>query len=164
MVGLLSLVARLGLAAVWLVSGVVKAVDPAQTMVAVRAYQLLPEGLVRPVASVLPFAEIGLGLLLLVGLGVRAAAIASWGLLAVLIAAIASAWARGLSIDCGCFGGGGPAAGVGAWDYLGEILRDLGFALLALYLTGYPRSPGALGPRSRRPWRRERKVDEREVE
>lgn len=34
----LSLLARLGLAAVWLISGWLKAVDPLQTVVAVRAY------------------------------------------------------------------------------------------------------------------------------
>ena len=38
-----SVLCRLGLAAVWLVSGVIKAADPLQTRVAVAAYQLLPD-------------------------------------------------------------------------------------------------------------------------
>lgn len=100
------LVARVSLAAVWLVSGALKVADPAQTIVAVRAYQLLPEDLVRPVANALPFFEIALGLLLLIGLGVRATAVVSAALLLVLVGVIISVWARGLSIDCGCFGGG----------------------------------------------------------
>jgi uncharacterized membrane protein YphA (DoxX/SURF4 family) len=37
---------RFGLAAVWLVSGWVKVVDPAQTVAAVRAYDLVPAGLI----------------------------------------------------------------------------------------------------------------------
>ena len=39
---------------------------------------------------------------------------------------IASAWARGLRIDCGCFGGGGQLAAGVEPDYLIEILRDFG--------------------------------------
>lgn len=145
---LLSLIARLGLAAVWLISGWIKFVEPSQTVVAVRAYQLLPEVLVRPVAAGLPILELVLGLLLLIGLAVRAAAVVGAAALLTLIGVIASVWARGLSIDCGCFGGGG-AADVDGWDYAGEIARDLGFLALAAWLTVFPRSPLALGPGSR---------------
>jgi hypothetical protein len=55
----------------------------------------------------------------------------------LFIAAISQAWARGLSIDCGCFGGGGTVD-PGETKYLSEILRDSGLALLALYLVRYP--------------------------
>jgi uncharacterized membrane protein YphA (DoxX/SURF4 family) len=143
----LSLLARLGLAAVWLISGWLKAVDPLQTVVAVRAYQLLPEAVVTPFANVLPFAEIGLGLLL-AGVGVRSTALVSALVLGVFVVGVASAWARGLSIDCGCFGGGG-AAKVGAGDYLRELARDVGFLLLAVWLVLRPESPGGLGAGSR---------------
>ncbi|MBJ8343536.1 MauE/DoxX family redox-associated membrane protein [Antrihabitans sp. YC2-6] len=144
----LSLVARIGLAAVWLVSGWLKAADPAQTVVAVRAYQLAPESWVEPLANSLPFVEIALGLLLLIGLAVRLSAVVSVLIFAGFIAAIVSAWSRGLSIDCGCFGGGG-AADVDGWDYGREIARDLGFLALAAWLTVFPRSPFALGLASR---------------
>jgi len=70
-------IARLGLAAVWLISGGIKAADSGQTYVAVRAYDVLPLDAVGPVAAVLPWLELALGLLLLVGLGVRAVALAS---------------------------------------------------------------------------------------
>ncbi|HEY5857040.1 MAG TPA: MauE/DoxX family redox-associated membrane protein [Aldersonia sp.] len=145
------LLARLGLAAIWLISGALKAADPVQTTVAVGAYQLLPHSLVRPVADTLPFVEIAIGLVLLAGIGVRAAAVASTLVLAVLIGAVASAWARGLSIDCGCFGGGGPVPDASWRDYAGEILRDVGFLALALWLIRFPRTPFALGPGSRAP-------------
>lgn len=152
-VRIVSTVARLGLAAVWLVSGWVKFSDPTQTVVAVRAYQLLPADLVRPFAAVFPMVELVLGLLLLVGLAVRPVAIVSVFALVALIAAIASAWARGLSIDCGCFGGGGVAEGIDGGDYAREIARDVGFLALAAWLALFPRSPLALGPRSRVPLR-----------
>lgn len=145
---IVSVVARLALAAVWLVSGGLKVVDPAQTVIAVRAYQLLPEDLVRPVANTLPFIEIALGLFLVVGLAVRLTAAVSALVLLTLIGVIISVWARGLSIDCGCFGGGG-VADVDGWDYAAEIGRDLGFLALAGWLIVFPRSPLALGPGSR---------------
>ena len=41
------LLARLGLGVVWLLSGIPKAANPRDTIVAVRAYDLLPRSLVR---------------------------------------------------------------------------------------------------------------------
>lgn len=143
----MSVLCRLGLAAVWLVSGVIKAADPLQTRVAVAAYQLLPDSAVDPVATALPFVEIGLGLLLLLGVVVRLSAVASVLLLAVFLIGVSSSWARGLSIDCGCFGGGG-VADVGPLDYLTEIARDVGFVVLAGWLVVLPRTPVAVGPGS----------------
>ena len=105
---LVGTLARLGLAAVWLVSGTLKAIDLDQTVVAVRAYDVLPRGAVDVVAAVLPFLEIALGLLLLFGIGTRLVAVVSGVLLLTFMAGVTQAWARGLSIDCGCFGGGGP--------------------------------------------------------
>ena len=142
-----SVLCRLGLVAVWLVSGVIKAADPLQTRVAVAAYQLLPDPAVDPVATALPFVEIGLGLLLLLGVGVRLSAVASGLLLVVFLIGVSSSWARGLSIDCGCFGGGG-VADVGPLDYLTEIARDVGFVVVSGWLVVLPRTPVALGPGS----------------
>src|ERR1700756_3943171 len=86
-------IARLGLAAVWLVSGVIKAADANQTAAAVKAYDVLPAGLVGPVAGVLPFLELALGLLVLVGVGQRLVGVLSGILLLVYIAGVAQSWA-----------------------------------------------------------------------
>ncbi|CAM3787968.1 MauE/DoxX family redox-associated membrane protein [Smaragdicoccus niigatensis] len=144
----ISLVARLGLAAVWLISGWIKASDPLQTVVAVRAYRLLPESLIYPVANALPLLELLLGFFLLIGFAVRQTAIASAVLLAVLMGVISASWARGLSIDCGCFGGGG-VADVDGWTYVRELSRDLAFSVLAAWLCVWPKSRWALGSGSR---------------
>jgi uncharacterized membrane protein YphA (DoxX/SURF4 family) len=135
----LALAGRLLLGGVFVVSGALKLPDPAAAVRAVRAYQLLPEPLVAPVAFGLPALEIAIGLALIVGLFVRTAALASALLLVVFIAAVASAWARGLQIDCGCFGGGGQVA-AGETAYPEEILRDVGLLLVALALARWPRS------------------------
>src|SRR5581483_3850775 len=101
---------RLALAAVWLYAGASKIADADASGRAVRAYQILPDGMARAVGYGLPFVEITLGLLLLAGIGMRVLAAAAALLLAVFVGAIISAWARGLTIDCGCFGGGGTVA------------------------------------------------------
>ena len=135
--------ARLGLAAVFLISGVLKAVDPDTTYVAVRAYDVLPKAGVAVVATVLPWLEIALGLLLLAGLATRVVAAVGAALLLLFIAGVTQAWARGLSIDCGCFGGGG-AVEPGRTTYGRELLRAAGFLLLAGWLVVRPRTLGVL--------------------
>ncbi|EHR59818.1 putative membrane protein [Saccharomonospora cyanea NA-134] len=136
----IGLLARIGLAAVWLISGTFKVADPGQTYLAVQAYDVLPEGLVRVVATALPLAEIVFGLLLLFGMVTRITAIASAVLLVVFVAGVVQSWARGLTIDCGCFGGGGEVA-PGETAYPQEIARDVGFLALAVWLSVRPDTP-----------------------
>jgi uncharacterized membrane protein YphA (DoxX/SURF4 family) len=136
----ISVAARVLLGGVLLIAGVLKAVDPQASAAAVRAYELLPAGPATVVGWGLPFAEIALGLLLLIGLGTRAVAATAALLLLVLMAAVASAALRGLSIDCGCFGAGGPVA-PGDTAYGAEIARDVGLLLLAGWLVARPGSP-----------------------
>ncbi|MEU4338196.1 MauE/DoxX family redox-associated membrane protein [Micromonospora lupini] len=137
----LSTAARLGLAAVWLVAGASKVGDLAASGRAVNAYQVLPYDVATVVGAALPFVELALGVLLVIGLATRLSAAISVALLLVFIAGISSAWARGLAIDCGCFGSGGQLAEGQAPSYLPEILRDLGFLVLAGFLVIWPRTP-----------------------
>ncbi|WP_280791045.1 MauE/DoxX family redox-associated membrane protein [Blastococcus sp. CT_GayMR16] len=76
----------------------------------------------------------------------RTAAIAAAVLLVVFLVGVGSAWARGLRIDCGCFGNGGEVA-AGETAYPLEVLRDVGLLLIALLLAGRPVSRLALGGR-----------------
>jgi len=139
--------ARLLLGAVLVVAGALKVPDPAAAVRAVRAYRLLPEELVGPVAFGLPVIEVAVGLALLAGVFVRAAAVAAAVLVVVFLAGVGSAWARGLQIDCGCFGGGG-VVGAGQTAYPFEVARDVGLLLVALALARWPASRLALGGRS----------------
>jgi uncharacterized membrane protein YphA (DoxX/SURF4 family) len=148
-------VARLLLGLVLIVAGVLKLPDPAAAMRAVRAYQLLPETLVAPVAFGLPVVEIAVGLALLVGVFVRTAALAAAALMVVFLIAVGSAWARGLQIDCGCFGGGGQVA-AGQTGYPGEVARDVGLLLVAVALARWPASRLAVGGHEQREYARVR--------
>jgi uncharacterized membrane protein YphA (DoxX/SURF4 family) len=145
--------ARIVLGGVFLVAGGLKVIDPQSSVAAVRAYELLPTSLVTIVGWGLPFAEIALGLLLLAGVATRVVAAATAVLLLVFIFGVVSAAARGLSIDCGCFGGGGQVA-PGQTAYGAELVRDLGLLLLAVWLVWQPRSrftlDGFVGARKNR--------------
>ena len=138
-----STAARVVLGGVFLVAGGLKVIDPQSSVAAVRAYRLLPTSVATIVGWGLPFAEVALGLLLLAGVATRLVAAAAAVLLMVYIVGVASAAIRGLSIDCGCFGGGGDVA-PGQTAYGIEIVRDVGLLLLALWLVWQPRSRFAL--------------------
>ncbi|MEP6666349.1 MAG: MauE/DoxX family redox-associated membrane protein [Nocardioidaceae bacterium] len=95
----LSVLARLLVGGVWLLAGALKLADPAVSVRAVRAYQLLPESIVPATGRGLPVLEICVGPLLLAGLATRVAAALSAVLLVAFIVGISAAWARGLQID-----------------------------------------------------------------
>lgn len=140
----LTLLARLGLAAVWLYAGGSKIGDLAGSGRAVNAYRILPYDVAMALGAALPFVELALGVLLLLGLATRLTAGVSAVLLTAFVAGIISAWARGLAIDCGCFGGGGDLAAGQDPRYGAELLRDLGFLALAGILLVSPHTPASV--------------------
>ena len=138
----ITLLARLTLGGVLLVAGGLKVFKPTESANAVAAYKLLPTDLAHLIGYALPWLEVAIGLLLIFGFMVRPAAVLSGLIMVVFIGAIASVWARGMLIDCGCFGGGGEIdpslASEVRMNYFIEIMRDLGLALAALYLYFFP--------------------------
>jgi uncharacterized membrane protein YphA (DoxX/SURF4 family) len=134
----LTLIARLILGGVLLVAGALKIGSLQKSAMAVRSYELLPVPLANFLGYTLPWIEIGVGLLLIVGVLVRISGLIGAVTMLAFIIAIGQAWARGLSIDCGCFGGGG-AIDPEDTKYLSEIIRDIGLLLLGIYLYFYPK-------------------------
>ena len=133
-IGLLS---RLTLGGVLFVAGYLKVDKLEVSQMAVRSYELLPIPIANFLGQTLPFFEVVVGLLLILGAATRAVAALGGFTMLIFIIAIAQAWARGLNIDCGCFGGGGTVD-PGQTRYLQEILRDAGLVALALFLVRYP--------------------------
>ena len=139
----LTLLSRALLAVVFLWAGLAKGADRQGFVVAVDAYRVLPRGLVIPVAAVLPWLEVSLGAFLALGVFVRFAGAVSAGLVLLFLGVLLQAKARGLAIDCGCFGGGGPGTGV-TWLDIG---RDIPLLAAALHLARWPSGPFQLDRR-----------------
>lgn len=138
----LTLACRVGLAAILITAAVTK-YPPALGVEAVEAYELFPPEIAELIGYTLPLFELALALLLLIGLATRYTGLVSALLMVAFIAGILSAMARGLSIDCGCFGGGGQVD-PGETSYGLSITRDLGFMALGAFVAIWPRSPFAL--------------------
>jgi uncharacterized membrane protein YphA (DoxX/SURF4 family) len=142
-------VARLILGGVLIAAGALKIGSPSDSVVAVKAYQLLPETIAELVGYTLPILEIVVGVLLVVGLLTRVAAVLAALLMFAFVFGIAWAWAHGLRIDCGCFGGGGELGKGQEPTYLLDILRDFGLVLLGAWSARFPPGrfalDGALG-------------------
>jgi uncharacterized membrane protein YphA (DoxX/SURF4 family) len=139
----LGLIARLILGGVLFIAGYLKVGATDKSPMAVRAYEMLPISVANLFGLVLPFFEVAIGALLILGALTRVVAILGGITMFAFIIAISQAWVRGLNIDCGCFGGGGAVA-PGDTRYLQEILRDAGLVFLALYLIRYPVTKFAL--------------------
>jgi uncharacterized membrane protein YphA (DoxX/SURF4 family) len=144
----LGLLARLALGGVLVVAGALKIPTPYKAAAAMRAYELLPNSLASFFGYILPWFEVGLGLLLILGVATRLSGLIGALLMLLFIGAISSAWARGLSIDCGCFGGGGEIDPKET-KYLEEIVRDIALALSGFYLYFRPHSRFALDNRGK---------------
>ena len=133
------LAARLVVGGVWIYAGAIKLPDPDQSVAAVRAYELLPGETAVTVGHLLPVLETVVGGMLVLGVLVRGAAVVSALLFVAFIIGIASVWARGIEIDCGCFGGGGYDPDATA-KYPWEIARDVGLLALSAFLVWLSRS------------------------
>ena len=143
---LIGLLARLILGVVLIVAGALKVTSPATAAMAVRAFQILPYDFAGYVGYALPAVEIVVGLLLVAGLFTRAAAVVGGLLMLAFLIGILSAWTRGLSIDCGCFGGGGTI-GAAQTQYGKDLLRDAGLAACAVWLVARPGTAFSLNHR-----------------
>jgi len=139
---IITFIVRIILGGVLLASGILKAKDPAESANAAAAYKILPTNIAHLFGYGLPWLEIAIAFLLILGISVRLAAFLGGFIMLVFVAAIASVWSRGILIDCGCFGGGGvidPSKATEAYrSYFLAILRDLALALGGLYLYFFP--------------------------
>jgi hypothetical protein len=91
-------------------------------------YRVLPNLLIHPAAIILPWLEMGCGILLVVGRMTGGSLIILNGLLLIFGAALGLSLYRGLDINCGCFSLGAKGERV-AWQTLARDFVLLGFGL-----------------------------------
>ena len=96
-------VCRLALAGIFIYSGYVKLQEPLQFAVAIAGYKLVPENLIFPLATYLPWLEVALGLGILVGWKIRYFSLGAVALLLFFIVILAITVSRGIEANCGCF-------------------------------------------------------------
>lgn len=123
------LLAQLVLAWVFIRAGLPKIEDPASFAASIEAYRIVGGSLVLWVALLLPWLELVLGIGLLTPWLKQVCSLTMAGLLLLFIGLHTSAWARGLDVNCGCFGLSEESPG-----YLWWILRNLGLLALCLFL------------------------------
>lgn len=118
-----------GLAALFIYAGVTKSMSPWRFADSVASFRLLPPIGVNIVAGTLPVMEALMGLLLVAGFGPmrRAGAIGLIALNVAFIVALGTAIARGIVVDCGCFGSGEPSMAKTWW----ALIRDVGLLTAA---------------------------------
>ena len=149
-----TLVSRLGLGLIFLLSGLTKLGVPGTFQASIDSYEMpLPTEFVRLMAVGLPPLELGLGAWLMLGLFTRFSAALSGGLIVIFLIAMIQAMFRGLDPNCGCFvGAQGNALGdaairaigpIGKWLTdekvgAGSITRDAVFLLMSVHLLFVP--------------------------
>jgi putative oxidoreductase len=134
---------RLVLAGLFAMAAVPKILDPTSFARDVENYHLLPPELVAIVAVLLPPLELVLSIALLTGVHARGAAIVTGGLLLAFAGGMAQAIARGIDLDCGCFGSA-LAMEVSGWT----IARNLALFALAMLVAIAPDVPFRGVPRA----------------
>jgi len=134
------LVFRIVLGGLFVYAGAVKALEPLDFAQSVGNYRLVGPALSFLAGLVLPWLEILAGACLALGLWKRGAALVISGLLVFFVALTAVTMARGLDVDCGCFGALDRKAG------LSVILEDLAMLYLGLCLL-LERARSKMGPR-----------------
>ena len=133
-------IGRIVLAAVFIYAGYAKLFRPdmhprppipiALSLFALQidSYQMLPPWASLLVSKTLPFAEISIGLLLLIGWQLRIWATISTLIIGGFFTSVVRAYALHLDINCGCFAKPEPLTGF-------TVLRDGALLLLAVVMT-----------------------------
>jgi cobalt-zinc-cadmium efflux system protein len=118
------------LGAIFIIASFDKIFHPAAFAQALYNYQILPGAVINLTAIILPWLELVLGILLILGVWLPGAVVLSNLLLLSFFAALLFNIARGLDVHCGCFttsSNGDPAT---IW----YIIRDSIFLLMGGYL------------------------------
>ncbi|HTU70124.1 MAG TPA: MauE/DoxX family redox-associated membrane protein [Candidatus Baltobacteraceae bacterium] len=124
------LLVRLLLGLLLIGAGALKVAHPADLASAIAGFRLLPPEVVAPMAVILPYFEMLLGLYLTLGLFTRLAGIVAAAQFVLYAGAIASAVLRGIPANCGCFGPGDVA--VADWPH---VAFDLALAAVAAFIA-----------------------------
>ena len=134
-----ALVIRWYIAWVFITACLHKLASPESFAIDIATYQFLPLVFINLLAIVLPYIELGSGIMLAIGFKARAAALMTSGMMVMFMIALSFALAHDLQISCGCFASNAAAAS----DPISPLtmLRDLAWLLLSLYVVVFDKTP-----------------------
>ena len=136
---IIALLVRFYLAWVFITACLHKLADPTSFAIDIATYQMLPLVFINPLAIVLPYVELGTGIMLITGTKARAAALMVCGMMIMFMIALSYALMHDLSISCGCFASNAAAAS----DPISGLtmLRDSAWLILAIYVVIFDTRP-----------------------
>jgi hypothetical protein len=128
---------RLILALIFFAAAVPKILNPEALAQSVVGYQILPDTLVQFTALTLPWLELLLAILLVCQVWIGPTLLLTNVLFVIFLTALGSAFARGLDVDCGCFGS--STSGNMIWYLIRDVIfLALGLAAAWLYYRELP--------------------------
>jgi uncharacterized membrane protein YphA (DoxX/SURF4 family) len=129
---ILAFCARVLLGAVFVYASIDKIAHPEAFAKAIYNYQILPETLINLTAIVLPWLELVMGVLLVLGVWQHGAVFLANVLLGCFFGALLLNLIRGLDIDCGCFTTSQASDSHGSMIWY--VFRDSFFMALGVFL------------------------------
>jgi uncharacterized membrane protein YphA (DoxX/SURF4 family) len=129
---IIHLIARLIVGYIFLTFAASKIAMPEKFANEIGNYGIMPFAILNIFALLLPWIEFFVGLMLILGIRLKANSIISAGLLIIFIAAVASAMMRGLDINCGCSSVNPQHVG------FPKIFENTGLTILSLLIAWLP--------------------------
>jgi uncharacterized membrane protein YphA (DoxX/SURF4 family) len=121
-------VLRLAMGATFVYASIHKIIFPHEFAKIIYYYKIMPGDLINVFSLFLPWVELITGIFLITGFWEKSAAVIISGMLVVFLAALTTAYARGIDISCGCFSNTTRVKG----EVLSDIFRDV--VLIAMIL------------------------------
>ena len=126
------LIARVILGFIFISYGAGKIGTPDKFAGEIANYALIPEFSLNLIAMTLPWIELIVGILLLLGIRIRSGAIITAGMMLFFIFAVTWAMAMGLDINCGCSSTNPQKIG------LPKLMENIGLLILSALVFIFP--------------------------
>lgn len=124
------LVLRLYIGGVFVFASVHKIAHPGSFALDVATYAILPLFFINPMAIILPWVEIIVGVLTIAGIWVKTCAALISAMMVMFIIALSFALANGMDVSCGCFASSRTGDSISG----ATLVRDLGWLLISIYI------------------------------
>jgi len=131
-----SVIFRWAVGLIFIYASIDKLLHPSAFAVAVYNYRILPGSFINLVAITLPWLEMVCGILLIIGLFPRAAALILSILLILFFSALSISLYRGIDISCGCFTVSTTADKIG----ISYMVRDVLVLAMSLQILFFDRN------------------------